>query len=268
MRLTFSGGEVELRAGAGDEAQATEAVECAIDGDAIEIAFNPQYLLDGLGAPSTTPSTRLSFTTSTRPAVLTGEAPTTRPATTATCSCRCGCPADARPHPRPRRVHVAALSLTDFRCYPQVDLELRPGVTSFVGPNGQGKTNLVEAIGYLATLGSHRVATDAPLVRPAPSARSCAPQVARDDRGTLVEVEINPGRANRARINRSPVPRPREVLGAAAHGAVRTRGPRAGQGRPERAAPVPRRAARRARAAAWPACAPTTTACSSSATRC
>jgi len=71
VRLTFSGGEVELRAGAGDEAQATEAVECAIDGDPIEIAFNPQYLLDGLSAVDDA-TTRLSFTTSTRPAVLTG----------------------------------------------------------------------------------------------------------------------------------------------------------------------------------------------------
>jgi len=71
VRLMFAGGEVELRAGAGDEAQATEAVECTVDGDAIEIAFNPQYLLDGLSALDDA-TTRLSFTTSTRPAVLTG----------------------------------------------------------------------------------------------------------------------------------------------------------------------------------------------------
>jgi DNA polymerase-3 subunit beta len=73
VRLTFSGDEVELRAGAGDEAQATEAVECAVEGEAIEIAFNPQYLLDGLSAVENA-TTRLSFTTSTRPAVLTGGA--------------------------------------------------------------------------------------------------------------------------------------------------------------------------------------------------
>ena len=71
VRLTFSGEEVELRAGAGDEAQASEAVECRVDGAAIEIAFNPQYLLDGLSAVDDA-VTRLSFTTSTRPAVLTG----------------------------------------------------------------------------------------------------------------------------------------------------------------------------------------------------
>ncbi len=110
-------------------------------------------------------------------------------------------------------MHVAALSLTDFRSYPQVDLELGPGVTSFVGSNGQGKTNLVEALGYVATLGSHRVSTDAPLVRFGAERALVRAQVVREDRPTLVEIEINPGRANRARINRSPVPRPREVLG-------------------------------------------------------
>jgi len=110
-------------------------------------------------------------------------------------------------------VHVAALSLTDFRSYPQVDLEIGPGVTSFVGSNGQGKTNLVEALGYVATLGSHRVSTDAPLVRFGAERALVRAQVVRDDRPTLVEIEINPGRANRARLNRSPVPRPREVLG-------------------------------------------------------
>ena len=110
-------------------------------------------------------------------------------------------------------MHVAALSLTDFRCYAQADVELRPGVTSFLGRNGQGKTNLVEALGYVATLDSHRVATDAPLVRFGASQAVVRAQVVRDERTTLIEIEINPGRANRARINRSPVPRPREVLG-------------------------------------------------------
>ena len=62
-------------------------------------------------------------------------------------------------------MYVAKLSATDFRSYSQVDLDFSPGVTALVGPNGQGKTNLIEAIGYLATLGSHRVAHDAPMVR-------------------------------------------------------------------------------------------------------
>ncbi len=110
-------------------------------------------------------------------------------------------------------MHVAHLSLTDFRSYGSVELELAPGVTTFVGANGQGKTNLVEAVGYVATLGSHRVSSDASLVRAGAERAIVRAAVERDGRRTLVEVEINPGRANRARLNRSPVPRAREVLG-------------------------------------------------------
>ncbi|WP_405087750.1 DNA replication/repair protein RecF [Microbispora sp. NBC_01389] len=110
-------------------------------------------------------------------------------------------------------MHVASLSLTDFRSYPEVELTLEPGATAFVGPNGQGKTNLVEALGYVATHSSHRVATDAPLVRHGAQRAVVRAVVVRDDRRALVEVEINPGRANRARVNRSPVPRPRDALG-------------------------------------------------------
>ncbi|GLW12502.1 DNA replication and repair protein RecF [Microtetraspora sp. NBRC 13810] len=110
-------------------------------------------------------------------------------------------------------MHVAHLSLTDFRSYEAVELGLEPGVTAFVGPNGQGKTNLVEALGYAATLSSHRVANDAPLVRHGAGRAIVRVAVVRDDRRALVELELNPGRANRARLNRSPVPRPRDVLG-------------------------------------------------------
>lgn len=110
-------------------------------------------------------------------------------------------------------MHVAHLSLTDFRGYAGLELPLTPGVTALVGPNGQGKTNVVEALGYLATLGSHRVSADAPLVRGGTEQAVIRAQVIRDGRATLIEIEINPGRANRARLNRSPVPRAREVLG-------------------------------------------------------
>jgi len=110
-------------------------------------------------------------------------------------------------------LHLSHLSLHDFRSYTEVELPLGPGVTAFVGPNGQGKTNLVEAVGYLATLGSHRVAQDAPLVRLGAERAVVRGQVVRGDRALLVELEIVPGRANRARVNRSPVARPREVLG-------------------------------------------------------
>ncbi|ETK35051.1 DNA replication/repair protein RecF [Microbispora sp. ATCC PTA-5024] len=110
-------------------------------------------------------------------------------------------------------MHVASLSLTDFRSYPGVEIELEPGTTAFVGPNGQGKTNLVEALGYVATHSSHRVATDAPLVRHGAQRAVVRALVVRDDRRALIELEINPGRANRARVNRSPVSRPRDALG-------------------------------------------------------
>ena len=110
-------------------------------------------------------------------------------------------------------MHVAHLSLADFRSYADLELPLEPGGTALVGPNGQGKTNLVEALGYVAALGSHRVATDAPLVRLGAARAIVRTAVVRDGRSTLVELEINPGRANRARINRGPVPRARDVLG-------------------------------------------------------
>jgi DNA replication and repair protein RecF len=110
-------------------------------------------------------------------------------------------------------VRLAHLSLRDFRSYAEVELPLDAGVTALVGPNGQGKTNLVEAVGYLATLSSHRVASDAPLVRLGAERAVVRGQVVRDDRQLLVEIEITPGRANRARVNRGPVPRPRDVLG-------------------------------------------------------
>lgn len=110
-------------------------------------------------------------------------------------------------------MHVAHLSLTDFRSYAGVELTLGAGVTSLVGPNGQGKTNLVEAVGYVATLSSHRVSTDAPLVRWGAERAIVRAAVMREDRSTLIELEITAGRANRARVNRGPVPRAREVVG-------------------------------------------------------
>jgi DNA replication and repair protein RecF len=110
-------------------------------------------------------------------------------------------------------VYVRHLSVANFRSYETAELPLGPGVTTLVGLNGQGKTNLVEAIGYLATLSSHRVATDAPLVRFGADQAVIRGVVVRDGRETLIELELNPGRANRARLGRSPMQRPREVLG-------------------------------------------------------
>ncbi|MGW8974119.1 DNA replication/repair protein RecF [Streptomyces platensis] len=110
-------------------------------------------------------------------------------------------------------MHVSHLSLADFRSYARVEVPLDPGVTAFVGPNGQGKTNLVEAVGYLATLGSHRVSSDAPLVRMGAERAIVRAAVVQGERQQLIELELNPGKANRARINRSSQVRPRDVLG-------------------------------------------------------
>lgn len=110
-------------------------------------------------------------------------------------------------------MHVARLVLHDFRSYPEVELDLEPGPTAFIGANGQGKTNLVEAIDYVSRLDSHRVSGDAPLVRVGAEQAVIRVEVQRDDRTALIEVEITPGRANRARVNRSPLPRTRDVVG-------------------------------------------------------
>ena len=110
-------------------------------------------------------------------------------------------------------MHLRRLAVTDFRSWESAELDLRPGVTVLVGPNGVGKTNLVEAAGYLATLGSHRVATDAPLVRRGAARALVRGLVVHQGRELTVEVEIAPGRANRARVNRAPVTKPRDVLG-------------------------------------------------------
>jgi len=110
-------------------------------------------------------------------------------------------------------VYLSRLALTDFRSYASVDLRLDRGVSTLIGANGEGKTNVVEAVAYLATLSSHRVASDAPLVRHGAERAILRGAVTSAERDSLVEIEINPGRANRARLNRTPVPRPRQVLG-------------------------------------------------------
>ena len=110
-------------------------------------------------------------------------------------------------------MHVTHLGLVDFRSYAAVELDLPAGVTTFVGANGQGKTNLVEAIGYASVLRSHRVSSDVPLVRRGADRAIVRVTADRGGREVSVELEINPGRTNRARLNRSPVPRQRDVLG-------------------------------------------------------
>ena len=111
-------------------------------------------------------------------------------------------------------VYVRRLELLNFRSYERVELELAPGANVFTGSNGVGKTNLIEALGYVATLGSHRVATDAPLVRLGTESAVIRCLIVHEARELLVELEIVPGRANRARLGRSPVRRARDILGA------------------------------------------------------
>jgi len=110
-------------------------------------------------------------------------------------------------------LYVAHLSLHDFRSYATAEVALEPGVTSFIGRNGQGKTNLVEAIDYLSRLTSHRVATDAPLVRHGAEQAVVRAAVVKEGRTAVLEVELNPGRANRARVNKSALPRTRDLVG-------------------------------------------------------
>ena len=110
-------------------------------------------------------------------------------------------------------MYVRHLQLGSFRNWERVDLALGPGPTVFVGRNGEGKTNLVEAVTYLATMSSHRVSSDAPLVRHGDAQAVVRSALRRGDRELLVEIEINPGRANRVRVNRVALPRPRELLG-------------------------------------------------------
>jgi DNA replication and repair protein RecF len=113
----------------------------------------------------------------------------------------------------PAAVYVRHLQLTDFRSWASVEVPLAPGVNVLVGRNGTGKTNLMEALGYLATLGSHRVATDAPLVRSGTARAVIRAAVVSAGRELLLEMEIARDRRNAARINRAPLTRPRDLLG-------------------------------------------------------
>jgi DNA replication and repair protein RecF len=108
---------------------------------------------------------------------------------------------------------IKHLSLASFRNYKNAEIALQPGVNLLVGPNGQGKTNLVEAIRYLSTLSSHRVAGYLPLIKqdePQAAVRAMASHAERD---ILIELELNRDSANKARVNKSPVPRVRDILG-------------------------------------------------------
>ncbi|MGW9157675.1 DNA replication/repair protein RecF [Microbacterium sp. NPDC055665] len=99
---------------------------------------------------------------------------------------------------------VEHLSLVDFRNYATAELALHRGPNVLVGRNGQGKTNLAEAVVFLATLGSHRVSSDAPMVRDGQEFAVIRARLSHGERRVLAEVQVNRQGSNKARINGSP----------------------------------------------------------------
>jgi DNA replication and repair protein RecF len=110
-------------------------------------------------------------------------------------------------------MRLERLEVVDFRNHDRAAVELPEGVSVLVGPNGVGKTNLLEAIAYLATLGSHRVGQDASLVRAGAASAVIHAAVRRAGRRLLVDAELRPGSGVRGRVNGAPVPRARDLLG-------------------------------------------------------
>ena len=108
---------------------------------------------------------------------------------------------------------ISHLSLQDFRSYKNLELPLNEGTHIFIGENGEGKTNIVEAIMYLALLSSHRISTDAPLIKLGAERGYIRAKVSDQDRDTLIELEINNGKANRAKVNQNPVRSQRAISG-------------------------------------------------------
>ena len=110
-------------------------------------------------------------------------------------------------------MRLNSLSLRDFRNHENLDLQFQPGTTTIIGRNGRGKTNIVEAVNYLATLGSHRVSQDAPLIRKGLTTATINAQVAKHERQAQVELTINYPGANRVTLNGNPLPKVRDILG-------------------------------------------------------
>jgi len=108
---------------------------------------------------------------------------------------------------------VSRLSLKDFRSYENLELSLKAGQNIFIGENGEGKTNIIEALMYLALLSSHRISSDQPLIKLDSERAYIRAKIESDERTTLVELEINNGKANRAKVNQNPVRSQKELLG-------------------------------------------------------
>lgn len=110
-------------------------------------------------------------------------------------------------------MHLRHLRLLDFRSWPLLELNMEPGVTTLIGRNGHGKTNVLEAIGVLSTLRSHRVAGDAPMIRSGTETALIGALAHNAGRELTVELALNSGKANRARLNTSPSRRLGDILG-------------------------------------------------------
>ena len=120
----------------------------------------------------------------------------------------------ATPHKKLiKRMYVSHLSLTDFRSYPSLELQPQPGQNIFIGENGEGKTNIIESLMYLALLSSHRISSDQPLVRLGSERAYIRARIESSERTTLVELEINANKANRAKVNQNPIRSQKELLG-------------------------------------------------------
>jgi DNA replication and repair protein RecF len=111
-------------------------------------------------------------------------------------------------------MRINKLALTNFRSYNSLELEFQPGVVTFIGDNGSGKTNIAEALIYLAFLSSHRVSNNVPLISLGNQQAIIRAEVQREDRTLQIDLEINANKANRARINANPTRSQREILGA------------------------------------------------------
>ena len=111
-------------------------------------------------------------------------------------------------------MRINKLELTNFRSYKELSLELAPGVSTIIGDNGCGKTNIAESIIYLSFLSSHRVSNNQPLITLGSEQAIIRAEIAREDRTLQVDLEINLNKANRARLNQNPTRSQREILGA------------------------------------------------------
>ncbi|MDK8795643.1 DNA replication/repair protein RecF [Corynebacterium sp. MSK041] len=110
-------------------------------------------------------------------------------------------------------MYLRELDLRDFRSWPELSLSLEPGVTVFSGRNGHGKTNIVESVIYSATLASHRVSSDVPLVRAGAANARISATTVNEGRELTTHLLISPREANQAQINRTRLKSPREILG-------------------------------------------------------